>query len=79
MAKSDLTGTQKMKGNKVSHSNIKTKRWQNPNLQERRVFVPELNGFIRLRLTTREIRTLDKLGVAGFVKKLGLDLHSIGR
>jgi large subunit ribosomal protein L28 len=77
MAKSDLTGTQKLRGNKVSHSNIKTGRWQNPNLQERRIFVPELKRFVRLRLTTREIRTLDKLGVAGFCKKLGLDLHKL--
>ena len=59
MAKSALTGTGKLKGNKVSHSNIKTKRWQNPNLQERRIFVPELKRFVRLRLSTREIRTLD--------------------
>ena len=77
MARSDLTGTGKLKGNKVSHSNIKTKRWQNPNLQERRVFVSELKRFVRLRLTTREIRTLDKIGVAAFVKKLGISLHSL--
>jgi large subunit ribosomal protein L28 len=77
MAKSDLTGTGKLKGNKVSHSNIKTKRWQNPNLQERRIFVPELKRFIRLRLTTREIRTLDKLGLMAFAKKLGLSLEKL--
>ena len=77
MAKSDLTGTGKLKGHKVSHSNIKTKRWQNPNLQERRVFVPELKRFIRLRLSTREIRTLDKLGLVAFAKKLGIDIKSL--
>ncbi|MEI8258380.1 MAG: 50S ribosomal protein L28 [Deltaproteobacteria bacterium] len=76
MAKSDLTGTGKLKGNTVSHSNIKTKRWQNPNLQERRIFVPELKRFIRMRLTTREIRTLDKLGVSAYAKKLGVSLKS---
>jgi large subunit ribosomal protein L28 len=77
MARSDLTGTGKLKGHKVSHSNIKTKRWQNPNLQERRIFVPELSRFVRLRLTTREIRTLDKIGVAAFVKKLGMSLDAL--
>jgi large subunit ribosomal protein L28 len=77
MAKSDLTGHKKLRGNKVSHSNIKTGRWQNPNLQERRIFVPELKRFVRLTLSTREIRTLDKLGVAGFVRKLGLDLKRL--
>lgn len=74
MAKSDLTGTGKLKGNKVSHSNIKTRRWQYPNLHERRIFVPELGRHVRLRLTTREIRTLDKIGLVAFAKKLGLDL-----
>ena len=77
MARSDLTGTGKLKGHKVSHSNIKTKRWQNPNLQERRIFVTELNRFVRLRLTTREIRTVDKIGVAAFVKKLGIGLDAL--
>lgn len=77
MAKSDLTGTGKLKGHKVSHSNIKTKRWQNPNLQERRIFIPELKRFVRLRLTTREIRTLDKLGFFAFAQKLGLDASTL--
>ena len=77
MPKSDLTGTGKLKGHKVSHSNIKTKRWQNPNLQERRIFVPELKRFVRLTLSTREIRTLDKLGLTAFAKKLGLDVAKL--
>jgi large subunit ribosomal protein L28 len=77
MAKSDLTGTQKMRGNKVSHSNIKTGRWQHPNLQERRIFVPELKRFVRVRLTTREMRTLDKVGLVAFMKKLGRDASNL--
>ena len=76
-ARSALQGTRKLKGNKVSHSNIKTKRWQNPNLQERRIFVPELKRFITLRLTTRELRTLDKIGLVGYAKKLGIDVASL--
>src|SRR4029079_5023662 len=77
MAKSDLAGTRKLRGNKISHSNIKTGRWQNPNLQERRIFVPELKRYVRLKLSTREIRTLDKIGVAAFMKKLGRSLDSL--
>jgi large subunit ribosomal protein L28 len=77
MAKSDLNGSHRIRQNKVSHSNIKTRRWQHPNLQERRIYVPELRRFVRLTLTTREIRTLDKLGIAGYVRKLGLDLNKL--
>jgi large subunit ribosomal protein L28 len=77
MAKSDLTGTRKLRQHKVSHSNIKTKRWQHPNLQERRIYVPELKRYVHLTLTTREIRTIDKLGLVTYVKKLGLNLRDL--
>ena len=65
MAKSDITGKRKLKAQNVSHSNIKTKRWQNVNIQTRRVWVPELQAFVTLNLTTRDIRTIDKIGVHG--------------
>ncbi|NUO54659.1 MAG: 50S ribosomal protein L28, partial [Polyangiaceae bacterium] len=44
MAKSDITGKRKLLAQNVSHSNIKTKRWQHVNIQERRVFIPSPNG-----------------------------------
>ena len=58
MAKSDITGKRKLLAQNVSHSNIKTKRWQLVNIQTRRVWVPELNRFVKLNLTTRDIRTI---------------------
>jgi large subunit ribosomal protein L28 len=69
MAKSEITGKRKLRGNHVSHSNIKTKRWQQVNVQRRRVWVPELGRFLTLRLTTRDIRAIDKVGFAAFAKK----------
>jgi large subunit ribosomal protein L28 len=69
MAKSDITGKRKLKAQNVSHSNIKTKRWQNVNIQTRRVWVPELKRFITLNLTTRDIRTIDKIGVTAYAKR----------
>ena len=74
MAKSDITGARKLKGNSVSHSNIKTKRWQNVNIQTRRVWVPELRRFVTLNLTTRDIRTIDKIGVTAYAKRHGVTL-----
>lgn len=74
MAKSDITGKRKLKAQNVSHSNIKTKRWQNVNIQERRVWVPELNRFVSLKLTTRDIRTIDKIGVTAYAKRHGVKL-----
>ncbi len=74
MAKSDITGKRKLKAQNVSHSNIKTKRWQNVNIQTRRVWVPELRRFVTLNLTTRDIRTIDKIGVSEYAKRNGVKL-----
>ena len=74
MAKSDITGQRKLRGNNVSHSNIKTKRWQNVNVQHRRIWVPELDKFVALNLTTRDIRTIDKIGLVSYAKRFGIKL-----
>jgi large subunit ribosomal protein L28 len=74
MAKSDITGKRKLKAQNVSHSNIKTKRWQNVNIQTRRVWVPELAKFVTLNLTTRDIRTIDKIGATVYAKRHGVKL-----
>jgi large subunit ribosomal protein L28 len=58
----ELTGKRPAYGNKVSHSNIKTRiRWM-PNLRSKSYEIPELKQTISLLLSTRAIRTIDKLG-----------------
>lgn len=58
----ELTGSGPGAGNQVSHSNSKTRtRWL-PNLQHKRYTIPELGETMRLRLSTRAMRTIDKLG-----------------
>lgn len=61
-----------MSANHVSHSNIKTPRWQHVNVQRRRIWVPELDKFITLKVTTRDIRTIDKVGLMAFAKRNGV-------
>ena len=78
MAKSAITGVRRKIAHKVSHSNIKTKRWQFPNLQERRLFVPELNRFVRLVLSTRDLRTIDRIGLVAYAAKSGIDINTLG-
>ncbi len=77
MAKSDITGKRKLKAQSVSHSNIKTKRWQNVNIQTRRVWVPELKRFVTLNLTTRDIRTIDKVGITEYARRHGVNLARV--
>ena len=74
MAKSDITGKRKAKAQNVSHSNIKTKRWQHVNVQTRRVWVPEFGRFVTINLTTRDIRTIDKIGITEYAKRYHVKL-----
>lgn len=69
-----LTGKRPNTANKVSHSNIKTKKRQLPNLQKKRLWYAEEGRFVTLKLSTRALRTLRKKGLASFAKEAGLDL-----
>ena len=58
-----ITGKAPMVGNNVSHANNKTKRRFLPNLQRRKFWLESENRWIRLRLTTRGLRTIEKRGI----------------
>ena len=58
-----VTGKRPMVGNNVSHANNKTKRRFLPNLQSRRFWLAEENRFVRLRVSTAALRTIDKKGI----------------
>lgn len=63
-----------MAAHNVSHSNIKTKRWQGVNVQKRKLWVPELDRYVTLKITTRDLRTIDKVGLVAFAKQHGIQL-----
>ena len=58
----EVTGKRRLKGNRVSHANNKNTHFQQPNIQTRRIFVPELGFKVSLRVTTKGLRTIDKMG-----------------
>lgn len=70
-----LTGKQANNGYAVSHSHVRTKRLQNVNLQEKRIWWPEGNRFVKLRISVKALKTLDKKGVAAFAKEAGINLN----
>ena len=65
-----LTGKRPIVGNNVSHSNVKTKRRFLPNVHKKRYFIPELDTWVTLKLTTKAMRSIDRLGVYSYLKKL---------
>ncbi len=66
----DLTGKKPITGNHVSHSNRKTKRRFLPNLQTKKFFMPETGEWITLKVSASAIRTISKLGLYSYIKKL---------
>lgn len=48
----------------------KTKRRFQPNLQDKRLFLPEEGRFVKLRMSTNAMRTIQKQGLAKVVKRL---------
>lgn len=65
-----VTGKRPITGNKVSHSNIKTKRRFLPNLQKKRFFLAEEDKWVTLKLSSDAIRTINKNGLYSVVKEL---------
>jgi large subunit ribosomal protein L28 len=65
-----VTGKTPIVGNKVSHSNIKTKRRFLPNLQKKKFYLVEEDKWITLKLTTDAMRTINKNGLMSVVKEL---------
>ncbi len=65
-----LTGKKPMVGNKVSHSNMKSKRRFLPNLQKKTFFIPETGQTVEITVATSALRTIDKLGIYEYLKRL---------
>ena len=72
-----ISGKGNQNGNRVSHANNKTKHLFKPNLQIRRIYLPEEKRFVKLQLSTRMIRTLDKLGLDATLKKYNLKVADL--
>ena len=65
-----VTGKRPMTGNNVSHANNKTRRRWLPNLHERRFWVASENRWVKLRVSTKALRTIDKNGIDAVLAEL---------
>jgi large subunit ribosomal protein L28 len=71
----DITKARPNIKNLVSHANNKTKKRQLPNLQKRKIWVPELGRSLSLTVSTRAMRTLKKqANVLQFLRKSGVKI-----
>ncbi len=76
--KCPITGKGPMVGNNVSHANNKTKRRYLPNLQSKRFWLEEEKRFVRLRVSTRGMRIIDKHGIVKVLNDIKLREQATG-
>jgi large subunit ribosomal protein L28 len=72
--KCDLAGTRRNKACNVSKSNAHTRRFQLVNLQVRKLWWEEGNKFVRIRISARTLKTVQKNGLNATAKKFGVNL-----
>ena len=73
--KCQITGKKANNAMAISHSHRRTKRLQHVNLQWKRVWWPEGNRWVRLRLSTTAIKTLERKGINAMAKEAGINLN----
>ena len=65
-----VTGKRPMSGNNVSHANNKTKRRFLPNLHTHRFWVESEKRWVRLRVSSKGLRMIDKLGIEAVLAEM---------
>ena len=65
-----LTGREPGFGRNVSHSNRRTSRRFDPNIQHKRFWLAEEGRWVRLRLSAKGIKTVDRIGVPAAVARI---------
>ena len=74
MARCALTGKRALVGNRRSHSNRKSKHWQKPNVQSKRIWDETPDKWIRVKISTSALRTITKKGLQQSFRDAGVEL-----
>ena len=71
----DISGARRNKANSVSKSNAHTRRFQLVNLQTKVLWWEEGNKFVKLRVSTRTLKTIQKNGLHATAEKFDINLN----
>lgn len=66
-----VTGKGTQFGNCVSHSNLKTRKQWKVNIVEKKIFLEDENRWVKVKISTRALRTLKKKGLKKAIKDHG--------
>jgi large subunit ribosomal protein L28 len=72
-----LTGREPGFGNSISHSHRRTPRRFDPNIQSKRYWLPGEKRYVRLTLSTKGIKTVDRIGIDKAVQLIRARGHKI--
>lgn len=72
-----VTGKKRNVAKKISHSHVRTSKVQNPNIQTKRIWHEDEERWIKVRLSTRALRTISKKGLAKFLRDENLRIKDI--
>jgi large subunit ribosomal protein L28 len=75
--KCSLTGKRRNAAMNVSHSHVRTRKFQEPNLQNKRVWFEDEARFVRLRVSARALRTINRKGLSAFLRDAGMTIRDI--
>lgn len=73
----DLTGKKANNGYVVTFSHKRNKKLQHANLQYKKVYWPEGQRWVKLRISTKAIKTIEKKGLQAMAKEAGIDLWKL--
>lgn len=66
-----------LRGNKVSHANNKSRKTWDVNLKRKRIFDSTTGKWVRVRVSTRVLRTIDRKGLSATLKDYGLNISDL--
>ncbi len=72
-----ITGVKPLFGQSRSKAYNTVKRQFKPNLQNKRIYVPELDRWVRVKITAKELKTIDKIGFNEFLKRRNVSLKTL--
>ena len=75
--KCKISGLSRQSGHRVSHAKNRTKHTFLANLQPRKLFIAEENKYVRVRISTRVMRTIDKIGLTKTLKKYNMTIKDL--
>jgi len=73
----DLTGKKRNKANVVTFSNKHNRKWQEPNLQYKKVYWEQGQRWVKLRICTKAMKTIEKNGLDVMAKEAGINLWKL--